>query len=274
MTRANVDRSELLRWLIELRRAQRTAAESADAPIESVIADLAAKLGGSVSQVEAAGALTVSPTAVRKLLASGELLAVRARPGAAPSVDLAELLELTDHIPADAGDGRRWLASTLRGRLARSARDLASDTGVSPAQIADWIRNGTVRAENRASGLEVSDPERDWTMSHGELLRGLTEQLRFEPSVELVVLFGSSARGDDREDSDVDLIVDGSFRSDTRHRLRTLGRLYEVLPRTVQTLTLDELESVPELAKSARRDGRVLVDRRGVWNTNDVPAAA
>jgi predicted nucleotidyltransferase len=90
--------------------------------------------------------------------------------------------------------------------------------------------------------------------------------LRTEPNLELAVLFGSVARGDDEPGaSDVDLLV-GLRRSGpgATHALRR--RLEERLQTQVQLVPLRVARRDPRLLAEVLRDGRPLVDRGRVWS--------
>jgi hypothetical protein len=89
--------------------------------------------------------------------------------------------------------------------------------------------------------------------------------LRTEKNVRLAVLFGSAARGDDRPDSDVDLLVDLED-YERRLPLARLGlRLETSLARPVQIVALRDAKASPVLLSEAIADGRVLIDRDGRW---------
>jgi predicted nucleotidyltransferase len=93
-------------------------------------------------------------------------------------------------------------------------------------------------------------------------LFNLREALRTEPSVELVVLFGSRARGDHHEHSDVDLLVSTRGKQAVRKFAARLSRRLE-LP--VQVVTLDDAKANARLFAEVLREGRVLIDRSGTW---------
>jgi predicted nucleotidyltransferase len=77
-------------------------------------------------------------------------------------------------------------------------------------------------------------------------------------------LFGSVSRGDERLDSDVDLLVQFAEPS-LRAASRLTGRMEEELGRTVLLVELESAEASPLLLADVLRDGRVLVDRDGAW---------
>lgn len=106
--------------------------------------------------------------------------------------------------------------------------------------------------------------EESYLRSHWELLSGLRRALRTEPNVRLAVLFGSLAKGEGSESSDVDLLV--VLRDDSAGALAGLsGRLEERVGRDVQAVSLAEAQRSPALMFDAVAGGRVLVDRDGRW---------
>lgn len=93
-----------------------------------------------------------------------------------------------------------------------------------------------------------------------------------EVDPERVILFGSRARGEEREESDVDLVVVESEPFDgTRSRHKEMVRLYKVLadfPVSADILvyTRDEVDywrdSLNHVLARALREGKVLYERR------------
>jgi predicted nucleotidyltransferase len=97
-----------------------------------------------------------------------------------------------------------------------------------------------------------------------ELLGRLRKELGTLPKVRLAVVFGSVARGEDREGSDLDLLV--AFRRDgSRARAEVRERLEGAAARRVQLVGLDQAGRSPLLLADVLRDGRVLVDRDAEW---------
>jgi predicted nucleotidyltransferase len=144
--------------------------------------------------------------------------------------------------------------------------DLAHEVGVHERTLRRAVSGGLIRAHRPSSHrLSISEGERTWVRSHWRLIGQLLAALRTEPSVELVVLFGSVARGADVEGiSDVDLLVElrrpspGAF--DALHR--RLGASVQVKMEFVPLkAALGDLALLSEVL----RDGRPLVDRAGVW---------
>lgn len=157
--------------------------------------------------------------------------------------------------------------------------DLASDVGVSGRTLRRAAARGAIRAVRRSERrLELDHREREYVRRHWRLLDRILEVLRTQPNVRLAVLFGSLSRGDERPDSDVDLLVTFGETS-LRARSLLIERLEDVLGRPVQLVELPSAEASPILLLDILRDGRVLVDRDGAWpllrgRHEDVAAAA
>jgi predicted nucleotidyltransferase len=104
----------------------------------------------------------------------------------------------------------------------------------------------------------------DYLRRHWPLIAQLLQTLRTLPTPVSAVLYGSVARGDDRDGSDIDLLVrlrrDGfSGRAVVREALEA------ATGRAVQLVGFAEAEGSPLLLADVLRDGRVLVDRDGEW---------
>ncbi|MBI2217795.1 MAG: nucleotidyltransferase domain-containing protein [Candidatus Rokubacteria bacterium] len=92
------------------------------------------------------------------------------------------------------------------------------------------------------------------------MLDALRTALEAEPDVAFAIVFGSTARGRRRPDSDVDVAVelrDGAPR-DVRALGRLVARLESAVGRTVDLVLLDE--APPGVAYRAFRDGQVVVE--------------
>ena len=105
----------------------------------------------------------------------------------------------------------------------------------------------------------------EYLRDHWELLSALTGALRTEANVSLAVLYGSVARGDERADSDVDLLI--ALREDRPGAASALAqRLARAVGRSVDVARLDRVErQAPLLLLDALDEGRVLVDRDERW---------
>jgi predicted nucleotidyltransferase len=93
------------------------------------------------------------------------------------------------------------------------------------------------------------------------MLDALRRALDAEPDVAYALLFGSSARGTGRPDSDADVAIElipGAAR-DARRLGGLAARLTAAIGRSVDLVLLDE--APPALAYRIFRDGRLIVER-------------
>jgi predicted nucleotidyltransferase len=143
--------------------------------------------------------------------------------------------------------------------------ELALEVGASGRTLRRAAARGTIHAARRSERrLELEHRELEYVRRHWTLLERALEVLRTQPGVRLAVLFGSISRGDERADSDVDLLVD--FRETSLYaRSLLIERLQEALGRRVQLVELESAEASPILLADVVRDGRVLVDRDDAW---------
>jgi predicted nucleotidyltransferase len=126
---------------------------------------------------------------------------------------------------------------------------------------AEGLIHGQRQSERRYT---TTFREEAYLRAHWPLLSSLRLALRTEPNVRAAVLFGSLAVGRDSERSDVDLLVwlrDG----DAVAVASLAGRLRDRIGREVQLVRAQDAERSPALMADALTDGRVLVDRDGVW---------
>jgi predicted nucleotidyltransferase len=80
----------------------------------------------------------------------------------------------------------------------------------------------------------------------------------------MAVLFGSTAIGEAREDSDVDLLV--VHRNPKPLVLAGLRmRLRRALDKPVDVVDLEQAEAMPTLLADVLSEGKVVVDRDGLW---------
>ena len=143
---------------------------------------------------------------------------------------------------------------------------IAEQLGADERTLRRAAERGTVRAHRPSPRRLVLAPgELDYLRSHWDLLSRLVRTLRTEPNVALAALYGSVARGDDRRDSDLDVLV--GFRTDHDGAPALLARRLEgVLGRPVDVARLSRIrEQSPLLLLAALDEGRVLVDRDGTW---------
>lgn len=144
---------------------------------------------------------------------------------------------------------------------------LAGEAGVSERTLRRAAGRGLIRTvRERGWNVAVPPEEREYVRSHWALIERLLEALRKQPSVRLAVIFGSVARGDERERSDLDLLV-RLRRDDYVARADLVERLEVASGRRVQLVSLDQAEASPLLLADVLRDGRVLVDRDGDWSS-------
>jgi predicted nucleotidyltransferase len=143
---------------------------------------------------------------------------------------------------------------------------LAENLGADERTLRRAARRGAVRCRRPGPRqLELDAGELDYLHSHWELLHKLTMALRTERSARLAVLYGSAARGDDRRDSDVDLLVDLGARAPGATSALA-ARLERALGRRVDVAELGRVEQdAPLLLLYALDEGRVLVDRDRQW---------
>ncbi len=114
--------------------------------------------------------------------------------------------------------------------------------------------------------FEVSLREESYLRGHWPLLGALRAALRTEPNVRLAVLFGSTAAGADRADSDIDLLV--AVRDSNVGRLAEMSsRLTARIGRDVQLVRLGDAEATPALMIDVIDGGRVLIDRDNAWHS-------
>jgi predicted nucleotidyltransferase len=146
-----------------------------------------------------------------------------------------------------------------------SLRQVAAELSIPERTLKRAAAEGLIRGE-RISPRRFRVPfgEEVYLRSHWGLLHTLRMALRTEPNVRLAVLFGSIAKGDDREDSDIDVLV--VLDDPSIGRLVALTeRLSRRLGRDLQLLRLADAESSPVLMADIVEQGRVLIDREGGW---------
>ena len=112
--------------------------------------------------------------------------------------------------------------------------------------------------------LELSHTEEEYLAAHWELLSKLRTALRTERAARLVVLFGSTATGEDHGSSDVDLLVVHN-ENGPRSLARLQTRLRHALGQPADVVGLEQAETMPTLLADILQEGRVLIDRDGLW---------
>jgi predicted nucleotidyltransferase len=150
--------------------------------------------------------------------------------------------------------------------MSAELRDLASSLDVNERTLRRAWALGTVRGERVTPyKLRVPVDERVYLRRHWPTISGLRAALRTEPNVSLAVLFGSVARGDDDEESDVDLLV-GLRDPGLSNRVALVKRLRKHVDPPLEVIALEDALRRASLMVEILRDGRVLVDRDGRWS--------
>ena len=142
---------------------------------------------------------------------------------------------------------------------------IASEVGVHERTLRRAVSEGALRAHRPSPRtLEISVGESTYARRRWPLLAKLRGALRTERNVRFALLFGSAARGEDSERSDVDVIA--SLRDPSFSRLLDLRlKLEQAVGRSVDVVLLEDAEEDPTFLAMALVDGRVLVDREGAW---------
>ena len=110
----------------------------------------------------------------------------------------------------------------------------------------------------------MSLSEREYVRRSWKLLSILRGALRTEHNVGFALLFGSVARGTAAPGSDVDVLV--ALRDPDLERVVELAtKLTAAIGRRVDVVRLEDAESEPSFLADVIADGRVLVDREGLW---------
>ena len=110
----------------------------------------------------------------------------------------------------------------------------------------------------------MSLSEREYVRRSWKLLSTLRGALRTEHNVRFALLFGSVARATAAPGSDVDVLV--ALRDPDLERVVELAtKLTAATGRRVDVVRLEDAESEPSFLADVIADGRVLVDREGLW---------
>jgi predicted nucleotidyltransferase len=146
-------------------------------------------------------------------------------------------------------------------------QELAVDLDAQERTLRRAAAQGTLRARRTGPRrLVLQDGEREYLRARWPLLSALRRALRTEHRVRLAVLYGSMARGDEDEGSDIDLLV--SLADDRPFSTYPLAsRLRSVSGgRHVDVARLERvLATAPLLLERVLDEGRVLIDRDGQW---------
>jgi predicted nucleotidyltransferase len=143
---------------------------------------------------------------------------------------------------------------------------LAEELGADERTLRRAARQGTLLASRPSPRRLCLDPgETDYLRTHWPLLAALRRTLRTARNVRLAILYGSVARGDEDEGSDLDVLVSLTDETPTaRYRLAAL--LERIAGQRVDVVLLDRVErDAPLLLARVLAEGRVLIDRDGLW---------
>ena len=143
---------------------------------------------------------------------------------------------------------------------------LADEVGVHERTLRRAVAQGSLRAGRPTPRtLQIPLSERQYVRRSWTLLSALRGALRTEHNVRFALVFGSIARGTDAPGSDVDVLV--ALRDPSLDRIVELGaKLSEAAGRRVDVVRLEDAEAEPSFLADVVADGRVLVDRDGLWS--------
>lgn len=149
--------------------------------------------------------------------------------------------------------------------MGRELARIAHGVGCSERTVRRYVGEGLLRSRSVLPGrLELSEEEEVYLSGHWTLLAGMKHALRTERDVRLAVLFGSTAVGEDRPDSDLDLLI--VRRSTTARARAALSiRLSQALSKRVHLVDLEQAEASLALLADVLLEGRPLIDRDGLW---------
>jgi predicted nucleotidyltransferase len=142
---------------------------------------------------------------------------------------------------------------------------VAAELSIPDRTLRRAVSEGLVRGERVSPRrFQISLREEAYLRSHWASLHALRATLRTERNVRLAVLFGSFADGVDDACPDADLLV-ASRDPDVQRLADLAGRLSRAVLRDVHLVTLSEAELAPAVMLEVLEQGRVLVDREGLW---------
>jgi predicted nucleotidyltransferase len=128
----------------------------------------------------------------------------------------------------------------------------AERVGCSERTLRRCVNDGLLRGRRVARRrLELSCEEQEYLDTHWELLSKLRGALRTERAARMVVLFGSTATGEDGDSSDVDLLVVYG-KEGPRPLARLQIRLRRTLGRPVDVVGLEQAQRAHETVVAAR----------------------
>jgi predicted nucleotidyltransferase len=143
---------------------------------------------------------------------------------------------------------------------------LADELGVHERTLRRAVAQGSLRAVRPTPRtLQIPLSERQYIRRSWTLHSALGRALRTDHNVRFALLFGSVARGTDAPGSDVDVLV--ALRDPSLDRIVELGaKLSEAAGRRVDVVRLEDAEAEPSFLADVVADGRVLVEREGLWS--------
>jgi uncharacterized protein len=146
-------------------------------------------------------------------------------------------------------------------------QELAADLAVAERTLRRAASQGAFRTSRSGSRrLQLAPGEPEYLRAHWLLLSELREELRTDHGVRLAVLYGSLARGDEDEGSDLDLLV--ALADDhVSAGFKLAARLQRVSGRRIDIAHLVRVEAqAPLLLDRVLDEGRVVIDRDGQWD--------
>jgi predicted nucleotidyltransferase len=143
---------------------------------------------------------------------------------------------------------------------------LAQDVGVSERTLRRAVTQGTLRAHRPSPRkLELPLTEHQYVRRSWRIISLLRSALRTDHNVRFALLFGSSARGTDTSNSDIDVLV--ALRDPNLDRVLDLkAKLTQILDKQVDLVVLDDAKQEPSFLAQTLAEGRVLVDRDQLWD--------
>jgi predicted nucleotidyltransferase len=142
---------------------------------------------------------------------------------------------------------------------------LAREVGVHERTLRRAVAGGSLRGVRPSPRtLDISLSEREYVRRSWKLISTLRGALRTEHNVRFALLFGSVARGTSARGSDVDVLV--ALRDPDLERVVDLSaKLSAATERRVDVVRLQDAENEPSFVADVIADGRVLIDREGLW---------
>jgi predicted nucleotidyltransferase len=142
---------------------------------------------------------------------------------------------------------------------------MAETLDCSERTLRRYINDGLLRGRRLDRyRFELPLQEQGYVRSHWGLLHGLRTALRTERDVRLAVLFGSASTGEDRQDSDVDVMV--VYRRGGVPALAALRhRLARAIGRDLHLIRFEDAGQSANLLADIISEGRVVIDRDDRW---------